>query len=100
MSEVNETENYSLGETIRIVSDAAKLMGLQTLFVCVRQNWQGDVVSVSDTAVLLRNARIFQNTGPLDSTEVQIHQQPPQGIITLALDSIEAAFIGKPEPRK
>lgn len=91
---------YTMKEAVDIIADAAALNGRQILIVGARQSWIGDVLTVSDTCILLVNARIAQSTGDLSSDKVSICQQPPTGIIAVALSAIEAVVVGKPEPKQ
>ncbi len=100
MSEENQNiVNLSAKECVERIAEQARLAGRQLLMVGARQSWIGDLVSVSDTALLMKNARIAQSTGDLDKDDIPICQQPPGGYIVVFMAAIEAVFVGKPEPK-
>lgn len=92
---VEAEADLSMADAVRSLGMHCKLKGKQVLVIACRQNWMGDVLSVSDTCLYLKNAIFAADTGSFESDKVDTWQPLPDGLAVISLSAVECLTVGK-----
>jgi hypothetical protein len=80
---------------VQSMAVAAKALGKGLLIIGARQNFIGELESVDDDCVVLKNACVAFQTGKLDEKKITNFQVPHTGRIIIRNERADAVMVGK-----